>query len=188
MECNKYIINFKKNDLKYLDPNLDFILDDIQRGNRINESFIFEIIALFDGCIIDKNISNILTTFVNDMMSEDYFFYEKENTINESVKEFILNLSNAIGCDLYHNDNYYQMEGFYQFSRHHVLFYIPKELISDNKYNEYLGLGPDYMIGSFHPNVIFKYFIPYLYLDLAEINLLDDKELKDLSNYKVGLH
>ena len=57
------------------------------------------------------------------------FFYEKENTINESVKEFILNLSNAIGCDLYYDDNYYQMEGFYQFSRHHVLFYIPKEYI-----------------------------------------------------------
>lgn len=188
MECNKYIINFKANDLNYIDPNLDCILDDIQRETRRNESFEFEIIALFDECIITKKITNIVDTFIKDMMTKDYFFYYKNNKINNYVKEFILNLNSAKSHNLYYDDNYYQMEGFYLFSRHHILFYIPKKFISENKYNEYLGLGPDYMLAAFTPDIIFKYFIPYLYLDLYESNLLNDKEHKDLAKYQVGLH
>ncbi len=188
----KYIVNFKNNDLKYLDSNIDFILNDIQNEKRRNDEFDFEIVSLFDGCVIDNTFSLIINTFVKDMMIDGTYYniYYKKGQLTTITKEFIINLLDTKNRSVYYYDydNYYQMEGFYYKSQHYILFFLPKELMSDDKYNEYLGLGPDFMIGQLNQNVIFKYFIPYLYLDLAEENLLDNNEFKDITKYKVGLH
>ena len=126
----KYIINFKNYDLKYLDPNIDFILDDIQYEKRRNNEFDFEIVSLFDGCVIDNTFSLIINTFIKDMMIDGTYYntYYKKGQLTTIVKEFIINLLDTKNRSVYYNDqNFYQMEGFYYKSQHYVLFFLPKK-------------------------------------------------------------
>ena len=61
------------------------------------------------------------------------------------------------------------------------------ELITDEKYKEFLGLGPDYIIGNLTPAQMFRYFVAPLYMEMAKADVLDVEEFKKIGNYQMGL-
>lgn len=66
--------------------------------------------------------------------------------------------------------------------------YLPKSIINEKEFEDYLNLGPDYLIGRITFDNIFNYIIAPLYVNLEKNDLLDNEEFRKLANYRIGLH
>ena len=186
----KYIINMATNNMECIDPNLDLALVEIRDMKRLyNANFDFEISCLFDGFVIDYNFDKALNTFLNDISNEDnlfnYIFKSKDFT--KHIKHFIVNCygssANINNCD---ENNSHLMEAFL-YSDFYFRFTLPKTIITQEKFREFIGLGPEYLLGSLHTDEIFSYIVSHLYASLSENGLLDREELKDYGKYQYGL-
>ena len=186
----KYIIDMATNNMECLDPNLDLALLDIRKMKQWHgDDFDFEVSCLFDGFIIDYNFSNALNTFLKDISKEDnlfYYVFESKEYV-KYIKKFIVNILNSsVKLRNWFEEDLHLMEAFL-YNKFYFRFTLPQTIITQEKYEEFRGLGPDYLIGTLHPEEIFEYLVPHLYAELSSEGLLDHEELKDLGKYKIGL-
>lgn len=67
--------------------------------------------------------------------------------------------------------------------------FVPSSYISKDLYDEYLGLGPDYLMGAkgMNTNVLFHYVLPAYYCNLIYDDLYENEEYLKLHEYQVGL-
>ena len=65
---------------------------------------------------------------------------------------------------------------------------IPKDIISSEKREELIALGPDYISGGLSNNVIFDYILAPFYWFLYKNDLLNNEKYCDLCKYTFGLH
>ena len=78
------------------------------------------------------------------------------------------------------------MEAFL-YTKFYFRFILPETIITKEKYDNFRALGPDYLIGTLHPEEIFEHLVPYLYSELASEGLLKHDELKDYEKYQIGI-
>ena len=90
--------------------------------------------------------------------------------------------------ELTNSDDYYEFDVFK--GSFNCKAYIPVSLISDEIYQNYRFLGPDYLMGArgMTDEVLFHYILPAFYFNLIYDDLTDNKELLKLHNYSIGLH
>ncbi len=153
------------------------------------EKFDFEILGVFDGFVINSIFNKSINTFLHDIMEDNHLFnkiYKKKN-LADFLKLFIQNMFNNI--DTYENleeiDVFINTQDMKQFN---TKVYIPKTIINEKKHEEFLVLGPDYLIGQLEPETIFNYILAPLYVNLAKNDLIDNKEFRKLASYQIGLH
>ena len=70
------------------------------------------------------------------------------------------------------------------------IVYIPKTFIDKELYNEYLFLGPDFLLGAkgITDSVLFQCVLPAFYFNLVREDLTTHEEYTKLQNYQIGLH
>ena len=70
------------------------------------------------------------------------------------------------------------------------IVYIPKTFIDKELYNEYLFLGPDFLLGAkgITDSVLFQCVLPAFYFNLVKEDLTTHEEYTKLQNYQIGLH
>jgi hypothetical protein len=186
----KYIINITTNNTECLDSNLDLAVLDIRRMKQWKgDDFDFEISCLFDGFIINYNFNEILNTFLNDISKEGslfYYIFESKDFV-KYIKRFIANVrSSSDNINNWIENDTHLMEAFL-YTKFYFRFILPETIITKEKYDNFRGLGPDYLIGTLHPEEIFEHLVPYLYSELASEGLLKHDELKDYGKYQIGL-
>ena len=64
---------------------------------------------------------------------------------------------------------------------------IPKKLIPDDRYNNLMALGPDYLSSVLSPEDIFRYVVPQFFFSLCEGDKFDDPAVSHLNSYMIGL-
>jgi hypothetical protein len=187
------MIKFDTANIKNFDSNLDLALVDIRemRWKHGNE-FDFEIVGLFDGFVVNEFFNAIFNTFLKDVMKQDSMFYSAFNgeyAVN-NIKGFIVDLFAALN----RNIDECQMEAFIRTKvfggnkQFNFKFYLPKTIMTDEKFDNFLHMGPDYILGQLAPIQIMQYVLPPLYIALAEANALDKDELKNFGSYQMGLN
>ena len=144
---------------------------------------------MFDGFIIDCNFSNALNTFLKDISKGDnlfYYIFESKEYVNY-IKKFIVNILNSsIKLRNWIEEDLHLMEALFD-NKFYFRFTLPKTVVTQEKYEEFRCLGPDYLIGALYPEEIFEYLVPHLYAELSSGGILDLEELKDLGKHKIGL-
>ena len=191
----KYIIKFDTENIKNFDSNLDLAFVDIKEMKwKHGEKFDFEIVGLFDGFVINEFFNAILNTLLKDVMKEDSMFYSVFNgeyAIN-NIKGFIVDLfavlnekQNIDDCQM---DAFMWTKVFGDNRQFNFKFYLPKTIMTDEKFDNFLHMGPDYILGQLSPIEILQHVLAPLYIALAKANALNKDELKNFGSYQMGLH
>lgn len=188
----RYTILAETANIENFDPNLNSALDNIKSHKaRQGDSFDFELNFVFDGFVENFWFNDIINTFLHDILDNDFLFHYvyKSEAFCAYVKIFIKNLFNTTKANEYANDeNYYVLDAFIETKRFGFMFFMPSTIMSKDKMQDLLMLGPDYLLGNFFNDQLFEHFLPYLYVELSERDLLQSKEFKNLFDYKMGLH
>ena len=193
----KFILKIDTTDFNNVDPNLKSIDYRIAR-NKTNlftkDNYDFEICAVIDGYIENSYINDILTVFYHDIIDEKNYFHNifLSDDCPLFIQKFIKNLFSTSGnansekreSGMKKMDAIMRADG----KEFTFAFYLPDTIITKEKFDEFLNLGPDGLIGNMSNDEIFEYFLPYLYKRLAEDGLLDNKDLKNPIKYYIGLH
>ena len=190
----RYLIKFTTANIKDFDPNFEVALNDIKQMKwRRGEEFDFEVVGLFDGFVENCAFNSILNTFLKDIMREDSFlnFIYKDADFTENVKTFIINFFDRRSFN--ERENECQMDAFLwtkywggmkQFA---FKFYLPDSIMTKETYENFMILGPDYILGRLTPKQIFQYVLVPMYKELQETEVLDVEEFKDFAKYQMGL-
>ena len=193
MRKKQYIIKMQTDKLDNFDPNLEKALKDIKEKKfSYEENFDFEIKLIFDEYVIDESINSILNTFLHDIMNEDSFFNSIYNsaTFVDYIKEFIINVVKGgkmcleDGCEM---QAFVWTKYWGKFQQFYFDFELPKTIITKEKYENFMGLGPDYIMGNLTPSQMFQYLVAPLYVELARADVLSVDEFKDIGKYQMGL-
>lgn len=190
----KYILKFDTAEIENFDTNFDLAINDIKHmKQRHGDKFDFEIVGLFDRFIINEFFNGIFNTFLKDVLKKESIFHSivTRGDMANNVKEFIVNLFASLNGG-YDND-YCQMDAFMwtkafgdrrQFD---FKFYLPKTIMTEEKFDNFLNMGPDYILGQLTTIEIFQHVLAPLYVALAETDALDEDELKKFGSYQMGL-
>ena len=189
----KYIIQFETANIRNFDPNFELALNQIkQLKMRHQDQFDFEIVGLFDGFVENCRFNAILNTFLKDIISEDNLFhYIYENDFVWGVQEFLANYWDYLqqkgndGCAM---DAFIWTKHWGKVAQFGSKFYLPNSIMTEEKCENFMMLGPDYIIAHLTPAQIFQYVVPSLYEEMAEADVLHVEEFKNLNNYRMGLH
>lgn len=205
----KYIIKYKIND-KYeleLPDNFNSIIFELARYSRrksfnsnLSDCYKYELIFVDEDnliesrlnflaewyikeCLKDRHERNFAVTFNSDFVRDpQYFLNCLRNFINYSYKAILIE-----DCKIYQNNP----EDMHLFdvllSNNYIKVFIPKDLVSKEAYEEYIGLGPDYLMGAFYPNAIEEYILPHYLMFLLLNDKLDEEEY-NLKDARIGLH
>lgn len=191
----KYILKFDTEKIENFDANFDLAINDIKHmKQRHGDKFDFEIVGLFDGFIINEFFNGIFNTFLKDVLKKDSIFHSivTRGDMANNVKAFIVNLFASLNSG-YDND-YCRMDAFIWTKafgdrrRFGFDFYLPKTIMTEEKFDNFLNMGPDYMLGQLTPIEIFQHVLAPLYVELAKADALDKDELKNFGAYQMGLN
>ena len=64
---------------------------------------------------------------------------------------------------------------------------VPEEILKD-KDTELLRFEPDYLCMFFTPEEVSRYVMPALTHQLSDMSLSDDKDMNDITKYRIGFH
>ncbi len=198
-----YIININMDPYE-LDPNLDFALTDIFRRKR-NESspgsFDFEVVCRYNGFIESSRQHKCFNTFLHDMLDGENPYFsskseEKFGVYAGYVKAFLSHFDDINRDIRLKNQNQFKYKTMDVFREIYVdgksTFYgttihIPNEIL-EGKDTMILQVEPDFLTGFFRPEEMFKYAMAPLYSYFYEIGVIDDEELRNIQNYRIGFH
>ena len=193
MQRKKYIIRFETNNIDNFDPNLDIALRDMQIGKQTYGPYYdFEITGLFDGFVVNYAFDAILNTFLHDVTNEKsvFAYVFKSDCFADYVKGFIKGLYRQPD----YSDETVLMDAFIRtkvedrWNEFSVTVSLPRTIISEEKEESILALGPDHISNHFSADQLFEYFLPNLYRTLERADALDNEELRMITKYKIGLH
>lgn len=191
----KYIININTIDNVQVDSNLDSIIKRIKKGITSSKDFNYEICVIMDGYYENSRITEVIDTFLHDIMDESScfcFISKNDDQCSEYITAFIKKIFSTYGkkmnADL-NDERLYRLDVVRNISGKEFFadFFVPKSRISDKEYDEFLNLGPDYLTAHLLPDEIITYVLPYLYMRLSEYGLLKNNELRDIKKYKIGM-
>ncbi len=183
-----YTIHIDLEECKVLDEDFVFLVD-----TCLKKDINFEI------SLADKNnvgflrLNTAINMFIKDCYKElkdrcianPYRDEHLGDIVKEFIEYFILYFWHQ--DELQHSGKYYKFEVFkggYVFKAYIPISYIDKEL-----FNEYIGLGPDYLMGAkgITNEALFRYILPAFYYNLIYDDLTDNEELLKLQDYMIGL-
>ena len=185
-----YFINVKKAAYEMFDLRIDYVLKDIYRiyGRRD-----IEIILIDENGVSDSAINEIAERFIDCCMAEKNRNYavprpKDADEFCEITKAFLDGLfSYAYRERNTRRDDCYCMDIIARTGQSFKVN-LPEELISEDTYDGFIALGPDYLKGFLSPEDIFKYVIPAYFFFLCENDAFDDPVLGAFDLYKIGLH
>ncbi len=185
-----YFINVKKAGDELFDERIDYILKDIYRiyGRRD-----IEIILIDENGVSDSAFGEIAEHFIKSCLAKERRNYaipypKDADGFCEITKAFLDGLfSYAYRERNIHMNDCYYMDVIAQTGQSFKVN-LPEELISEDTYDEFIALGPDYLKGFLSPEDIFKYVIPAFFFFLCENDAFDDPVLGVFDLYKIGLH
>lgn len=197
MYKDKYLLKIDTTNWDNVDPNLKLIDYNIAKNKSnlfFKDYYDFEICAIINGYIENNYINEVLTAFYHDIIDETNFFHYIFKSENRSLyfQKFIKNLfttskgyyDKKIADGMHEMDAILRVDG----KEFTFVFFLPDTIITKAKYDEFMHLGPDGLVGNMRTDEIFEYFLPYLYMKLAHENCLDKKDLKNPMKYLIGLH
>ena len=174
-----YIVNIDFENKEILDGNFEGIIEGfIQYGVE------FQLQLIDKSNIIDLHINTIVNEYVKHCKMTDN---KRPIVVNiRLLKEFIVNL-----LDLTSKTPQREQEDKYDIDiiapdGRTFRAYIPKQYL-EKRYEELLGLGPDWIEGGLDTRVIFDYVLPNFYMFLFHNDLFDNEKFINLSKYKFGL-
>lgn len=113
----------------------------------------------------------------------------RDEYFGEFVKEFVEDLLLYFyhRTEMMNDNNYYQFvvyKGNYNFK-----VFIPKKEIDKETFDEYFGLGADYLMGAkgMNDKVLFHYVLPSFFINLIYDDLEKDENYLRLQDYRVDL-
>lgn len=191
----KYILKFDTAKIENFDANFDLAINDIQHMQwKHGAEFDFEIVGLFDGFIVNEFFNGIFNAFLKDVLKKDSIFHSivVKGDMANNVKTFIVNLFASLNggydkddCQM---DAFMWTKAFGDRRQFDFKFYLPKTIMTEEKFDNFLQMGPDYILGQLTPIEIFQHVLAPLYIELAKADALDKDELKNLGAYQMGLH
>jgi hypothetical protein len=193
MENRKvYFVKYNYENKEIIDENFDAVMTQLIYSNDP-----FEVCFLNEYNIADSAINSIINKYISDCKKpgEVRNFAVGFNIDLKRYNEFPSYVRRLLkGLITYYedfhylrnSDDYYLFDVFLKYSGFKVL--IPKKLVSEEEYNKFLYMGPDYLFGCFlFTDQIFEYIIPGYYKFLFENDLFDDQSYEKLSSYHIGL-
>lgn len=187
MVKHTYLIRVDLEKPEEQDPNIRKMLRDIRWGisNHGNE-FEFSIRLLINGFLESDYANRALTTFMIDLSNESNVLYSifSQESCSDYIQKFIIDI--AYGT---YDKEAYPFEAFLRMRPYGLVirFYLPKTIISEAKYEEFLKMGPDDLLAVLTPEQAVECFLPCLYKELDRHGLLDKQEYRDLWKYQMGL-
>ncbi len=186
MVKHSYLIHVNTKEIDEADPNIQAMVQDIRWGIRTHgKEFTYSIRILINGFLESEYVNKAVTVFVSDLSNEGSAIYRLGNdNCADLISEFI----KEVAYPGHKGDNY-PFDGILVRGTPGltIRFFLPKTLISEEKYEEFMGLGPDDLLAAITPDDAIRYFLPYLYECLYRLNLLDEEKYRDLWNYQIGL-
>jgi len=163
--------------------SFDYMITDI-----MNKSCGLKLTLIDRFGIVNSKTDDIVNEFVHDCKERDenrycpYLYDDDYEMFPIVLKNFISGLLKVLKTpyegdfDVFNSKTVFRVD-------------IPSEYVSDEKREEFLGLGPDYLIAQFSQNVIVENVLPAFYLNLFNRGKLSEKSLDtNLRKYKIGLH
>lgn len=164
------------------DERLDLIVSDF-----IARNVDFELVLIdAENYIIDSNINVIVNKYIADCKKEKKPLAVKYNNISL----FIVNTMKhnaAAGWFIKPDEKDVSFKVIAPDGKSFCVD-IPKRYISDDRYQDLMNLGPDYIEGGLSTDVIFNYVLAPFYWFLYKCDLLNAEDYNDLCNYKFGLN
>ena len=184
-----YVIQVDQNELEKFDPNIELIVSDIKREKRRHEEkFDYDVRIVINGFLENGNVNASLNAFLHDTFTENSELGNmlKKPDATEYLKAFITGLFTPA----YDYANKHQMDAVHmEYFGFSFVFDLPKSYISKEKYDEYIALGADHLFSALSNSLdLARYFCPYMYMTLAERELMDKPNMRKLSCYRAGLH
>ena len=191
-------INIDRTSTDLFDSKIDITLSELFLAIKKKECDYHIIITDQNG-IIDEDLNEIVRQFIKMSLKGEVIGIPKLTTVvtfTGCVKDFICRLIAAIikyETGDYYRDDTNLMDLIAPKSTRSVeyLFKIdlPEKIISDDDIEEYIALGPDYLISpKLSPSTIYEYIVPTFFIFLSEYQGFDDPELNCLDQYKIGAH
>ncbi len=209
MYKKKYIINFKVNEKYELELPEEFnsIIFELIRYSRkrsfnsnLKQCYEYELVFVDEHNIIENRLNFLVEWYIKECLKDlrernfavtfNSEFYKNPELFFESLRNFINYSYKAIlieDCKIY--STYPEDQDLFDviLSENYFKVFIPKDLVSEHKYNSFMLLGKDYLLGSFEPFIIEKYILPH-YLMYAFLNDKLDDQTFDLKKAEIGLH
>lgn len=175
-----YIIAVDNSDpknLKILDPAFGGTLDELcASGDDFKLQFIDP------ENIENPNLTVIANRFIGDCRKPKRpFGVELSET-----KDFIERLLKILNVRFKYDDAFCAFDVLAP-NRRYFKVNIPKELVGQELYYEFLALGPDDLKSSKLSHLTKEYILPSFYIFLYKENLFDQDGVNDLANYQIGL-
>ena len=205
----KYIINFKVNDKNEVElpENFDETIFELIRYSRkisfncnLSECYEYELEFVDENNLVESRLNFLAKWYIKECLKDSYernfavsfhsSFANDPQSLLKSLRNFINYSYRAILIEdrkIYHNYPKDQYLFDVIMFNNYIKVFIPKHLVSQDSYEQFLGLGKDYLMGSFEPSEIEKYILPHYVMFLLLNDKLNDKEY-NIKNAMIGLH
>ena len=179
-------VDFEK--CKVLDEDFSSFMD-----RCFKQGILFDVAVTSNGGTGFVPLNKAINLFIDDCrkeakdrcMANPYRDEHFGDILKDFIEHYILHYWHR--GELANDDQYYEFE-FFKGSFTCKAF-IPASSISDDVYQNYRYLGPDYLMGArgMTDEVLFHYILPALYFNLIYDDLTEKEELLRLQEYKIGL-
>ena len=182
-----YNVNIDIKNAKILDENFESQLQTFI-NNKMFDKYNFKLVFI-DNNIISEKFNWAVNKFVEEFMKEEGPFANPSGGA-KLIERFITGLCNLKNGNLKSGPDTVSIEVFHTKDRYknkYFRVYFPKGIISEERYNNLMVLGPDWIFGEFSYDVLMDYVYPALFWFLYEEDEMNNEEYLDFKKYMFGL-